>query len=312
MIDDALLRGLPARAQVEPDALLRDYTTFALGGPCPALIDCPDAESLVEAAQFLSVNKVEFMVMGQGSNLLVSDQGTDQVVLRYCADRGAGELAVDGTSVTVSGHTLLDDLAHFAIAHGVGDLSFCCGIPGTVGGAIVGNAGAFGRQIGDVVASVRLMEPDGTVHSVSGAELGFEYRSSVLKQRPAVVLEAVLELESCDAEAMQSECDRIMALRRSKHPDWRKTPCAGSVFKNVEPSSSADRRQAAGWFLEQAGAKDFRVGGAHLFDQHANIIVADSEATAADVYALTEKMVAAVESKFGFRLEREIKLVGEF
>ncbi|VGO20152.1 UDP-N-acetylmuramate dehydrogenase [Pontiella sulfatireligans] len=304
------LVSLPAQTSIVPNALLRDYTTFQLGGACPALIDCPDADALASAAQCLVAEGVEFMVIGQGSNLLVSDKGLDLVVLRYCTEDPAAEF--DGLRVRVSGSTLFDDLARLAIEQGVGDLSFCSGIPGTVGGAIAGNAGAFGRQIGDVVESVDLLAPDGSRHEVQGAELGFEYRSSVLKQTGAVVLNAVLKLETCDIETMTAERERIMELRRTKHPNWRASPCAGSVFRNVEPTSAADRRQAAGWFLEEAGAKNFHVGGARLFEKHANIIVADPEATAQDVFALTEKMIAAVRERFGFELEREIKLLGEF
>ncbi|MBN2703411.1 MAG: UDP-N-acetylmuramate dehydrogenase [Pontiellaceae bacterium] len=310
-MDVSLLNSLPESVRVVNDAPLSEYTTFGLGGRCPALLDCPDAEALCAAAQRLAEAGIEFEVIGQGSNLLVSDAGIDSVVLRYCAEEHP-VVSVEGCCVRVSGNTLLNDLACTAIEHGVGDLTFCCGIPGTVGGAIAGNAGAFGRQIGDVVESVRLMEKDGTVREVAREELEFSYRSSALKQSGAVVLEALLRLEMCDIEAMRSERDEIMALRRSKHPDWRKTPCAGSVFRNIEPTSAAGRRQAAGWFLEQAGAKAFRVGGARLFDKHANIIVADAQATAEDVYRLSEMMISAVREKFGFELTREIKLLGTF
>ncbi|NLX25727.1 MAG: UDP-N-acetylmuramate dehydrogenase [Lentisphaerae bacterium] len=306
-----MINSLPESVRVVNDALLSQYTTFGLGGRCPALLDCPDAEALCASAQRLVEAGIDFEVIGQGSNLLVSDVGIESVVLRYCAEEHP-VVSVDGCCVRVSGNTLLNDLACTAIEHGVGDLSFCCGIPGTVGGAIAGNAGAFGRQIGDVVESVRLMEKDGTIREVAREELEFAYRSSVLKQSGAVLLEALLRLERCNIEAMRSERDEIMALRRSKHPDWRKTPCAGSVFRNIEPTSAAGRRQAAGWFLEQAGAKAFRVGGAHLFDKHANIIVADPDATAADVYRLSEMMITAVREKFGFDLTREIKLLGTF
>ncbi len=181
-----------------------------------------------------------------------------------------------------------------------------------MGGAIAGNAGAFGRQIGDAVEAVRLMELDGSIHDVSAGELQFEYRSSALKQTGAVVLEATLKLSPWDAATLQLERERIMELRRAKHPDWRSTPCAGSVFRNIEPTSAAERRQAAGWFLEQAGAKDFSEGGARLFEKHANIIVAEPGAKALDVFVLSERMIAAVREKFGFELSREIRLIGEF
>ncbi|WP_372845048.1 UDP-N-acetylmuramate dehydrogenase [Pontiella sp.] len=308
---ESIVSMLPLNARAIEGANLRDYTTFRLGGACPLLVDCPDAKSLAASARVLVGAGLPFLVIGQGSNLLVSDEGIDQVVLRYCAE-DLPDARFEGVRVQVSGNTLLDALAHAAIEQGVGDLSFCCGIPGTVGGAIAGNAGAFGRQIGDVVETVRLLEPDGTIRAVDALALDFEYRSSILKQSGAVVLDAVLKLKPVDRETMERERDRIMELRRTKHPDWRTMPCAGSVFRNIEPTSAAERRQAAGWFLEQAGAKDFAVGGATLFEKHANIIIAEPSATANDVFLLTERMIAAVREKFGFELSREIKLVGTF
>ena len=311
MIDSTLLEKLPEAAAVRQNVRLSDYTTFRLGGACPLLIDCPDAGALAETAALLEENDVRFLVVGQGSNLLVSDAGLDLAVLRFCAE-GAPDVRFDRERVHVSGSTLLDELVSTTIEHGIGDLSFCSGIPGTVGGAIAGNAGAFGRQIGDVVESVRLLGTNGRLRTAAAGELGFGYRTSACKKTSDTILEAVLKLGQEDAAAMQRERARILELRRTKHPDWRTMPCAGSVFRNVEPTSAAERRQAAGWFLEQAGANLFRVGGARLFEKHANIIVADPEATARDVYELSEKMAAAVREKFGFELEREIRLLGAF
>jgi UDP-N-acetylmuramate dehydrogenase len=311
MIDKNLLRRLPEQVNIFPDAKLSDFTTFQLGGTCPAVIDCPDARSLTETVKLLHAESIGFLVIGQGSNLLVADGGISQLVLRYCAENDPC-LEVDGCRVRVSGNTLFDELARITIECGLGDISFCSGIPGTVGGAIVGNAGAFGKQIGDVVESVLLLDSAGRQREVSGDKLAFEYRTSVLKQTGEVVLSALLHLQPEDSKTMEAERERILELRRTKHPDWRKMPCAGSVFRNIEPTSAAERRQAAGWFLEEAGAKDFRVGGAHLFERHANIIIAGGDATARDVFELTEKMIAAVEERFEFVLEREIKLLGEF
>lgn len=311
MIDDSLLKQIPSATTLIRGAMLRDYTTFKLGGTCPALIDCPDAKSLVDTAALLHGHSIQFLVIGQGSNLLVADEGIELVVLRYCAEN-APDIEFDGDLVRVSGHTLLDDLARLTIDHGVGDLSYCSGIPGTVGGAIAGNAGAFGRQIGDEVESIQLLDGSGRTHELAGSDMGFEYRSSILKQTEGVVLSALLRLQPEDIPTMEKERERILELRRTKHPDWRKQPCAGSVFRNIEPTSAAGRRQAAGWFLEEAGAKDFQVGGAHLFDKHANIIIADHGSSACDVFELTEKMIEAVKTHFGFELKREIKVLGKF
>ena len=311
MIDNALLQQLPPEATVVRDAALREYTTFQLGGPCPALIDCPDAQTLEKAARLLARHKVPFLVIGQGSNLLVADGGIGQVVLRFCTDTAA-TLKAEGNRVTAPGGLLLDEVARTATERQIGDLAFCSGIPGTLGGAIAGNAGAFGRQIGDVVESVRLLDREGGVREVPGSELEFGYRDSRLKRTGEIVLEATLQLEAADFQALEKQRAEILQLRREKHPDWRTHPCAGSVFRNVEPTSSAGRREAAGWFLEQAGARAFRVGKAHLFEKHANIVVADPGATAREVFELTERMADAVEERFGFRLEREIRLVGPF
>ncbi|HEY5621861.1 MAG TPA: UDP-N-acetylmuramate dehydrogenase, partial [Pontiella sp.] len=279
MINDLLLNQLPDDAVSVRDALLSDYTTFRLGGKCPLLVECPDAECLIKSAAVLASHHIEFLVIGEGSNLLVSDEGISPCVLRYCADHDP-QVEFDGRRVRVSGNTRLDDLARLSIEQGAGDISFCSGIPGTVGGAIAGNAGAFGRQIGDVVESVRLMKKDGSVTDVTADDLLFEYRSSVLKHSGDIVLDAVLKLEPTDIRIMMQERERILELRRSKHPDWKALPCAGSVFRNIEPTSAAERRQAAGWFLEAAGAGGFRVGGARLFEKHANIIVTEPGATA--------------------------------
>lgn len=311
MMLDTLINMLPAAAVTKPGARLSEYTTFNLGGTCSAVIDCPGEDVLADTATLMHKHSVPFIVIGQGSNLLVSDEGIDSVVLRYCVE-DAPDVRLDGDRVIVSGSTLLDDLARLTIEHGVGDLSFCSGIPGTVGGAIAGNAGAFGRQIGDVVESVELLDAQGHCREAAAGELGFGYRTSNLKATAEIVLHAVLKLMPEDIAIMNKERSRIMELRRTKHPDWRILPCAGSVFRNIEPSSAAERRQAAGWFLEEAGAKNFQVGGARLFEKHANIIIADEGASARDVYELTEMMIAAVRERFGFELEREIRLLGAF
>lgn len=311
MFEETIIKKLPTSVRIIKDAPMRDYTTFQLGGNCPVLIDCPDADALESSAKLLTKEHLDFIVIGQGSNLLVSDCGIDAIVLRYCSEQSP-DVRFDGCCVTVSGNTLLDDLVRLCVEQGVGDIAFCSGIPGTVGGAIAGNAGAFGKQIGDVVESVRLMDLNGTIRDINATELQFKYRSSILKKTKGIILDAVLKLQPVDIQNMQDEREELLQLRRTKHPDWKTMPCAGSVFRNIEPTSAAERRQAAGWFLEEVGAKDFRVGGAHLFEKHANIIIAGPEATAKDVYQLTEKMIAAVNEKFGFKLEREIKLIGEF
>ncbi len=304
-------RELSDRASFIPNAEMRHYTSFRLGGKCPVLVECPTAEVLGAVVRKLVELKERFILIGEGTNLLVSDSGPSAAVLRYCAKK-TPPVQVEGDEMIVGGQMLLDDLVQAAIGEKLGDLSFCSGIPGTVGGAIAGNAGAFGRQIGDLLVSVDLLEPDGHRHVAKAGDLQLAYRNSILKKSRGMVLGARLRLAPANHEPLLERRREILALRRRKHPEWRVTPCAGSVFRNVEPSSSVGRRKAAGWFLEQAGAMDFRIGNARLFERHANIITAGPGATAQDVYLLSEKMKRAVQEKFGIELVFEVKMLGEF
>lgn len=285
-------------------ACLRDFTTFRLGGPCRALHACRTADELCAALQ----SAPAALLIGGGSNLLVADDGVDAEVIRFASDT-PDVRPVDG-GLEVSGATMLDDLARIGVESGFEGLVCCSGIPGTVGGAIAGNAGAFGEQIGDVVASVTLADRCGQLRTVPAAALAFAYRRSNLSQQGGVVVAARLRLQVGDRAALAERRAEILALRAQKHPDWRITPTAGSFFKNIEPTSKAGRRQAAGWFLEQAGALALRVGGAHPFERHANIIVADPGTRAAEVVELARQMADAVRARFQLELEREVRLIG--
>jgi len=297
-------------ATIVPSARLAAYTTFRLGGPCRALIDCTSRGMLKECAAILRRHGVRPLLIGGGSNLLVSDRGIDEVVVRFVDARP--DIRVEGTSVHVSAGVALDDLARVAVEHGLDGLVSCSGIPGTVGGALAGNAGAFGEQIGDVVVSLEVMLPDGRLVEFSRDACGFAYRHSAIPASGAWICSARLDLRNGDREVMLRRRSEILALRASKHPDWRVIPTAGSFFKNIEPTSRAERRQAAGWFLEQAGALAMREGGAHLFSRHANIIVADADCRASDVWTLSQRMADAVKERFGLDLQREVKLIGSF
>lgn len=295
---------------VRKNAPLRDYTTFRLGGPCPILIEGATAAQLPAVIRLLNNSGMPFLVIGQGANLVISDQGVEQAVIRFYSEKPV--IQADGRRVTVSGDTLLDDLAVFTIENESGDLSYCSGIPGTVGGGMAGNAGAFGRQIGDHLLSAVLLSSDGTVRTVLRDELEFSYRHSKLKETGEIVLSATFELTAEKKSVMQAERDRILQFRKDHHPDWHKEPCAGSVFRNIEPTSAVERRKAAGFFLQEAGAHLFRAGGARLYEKHANIIVAGPDCTAQDVWDLSEKMAAAVKEKFGISLIREVRFIGRF
>jgi len=291
-------------------ALLSDYTTFRLGGTCPALLSCQTPEQLEKAVQSCKDEHIPFILIGGGSNLVVSDRGIPCHVIRYVSEVPLIERKGDDLVVVAS--TSLDALAQYAAESSLAGLNCITGIPGTVGGAIVGNAGAFGKQIGDVVKSICVIDPNGEKKELRGNELEFTYRHSVLKTTGDIVVSACLSLESGDRTSLLEERDQILITRREKHPNLKTYPCAGSFFRNIEPTSHAEKRQAAGWFLDQAGGKNLISGGAKIFSKHANIIIKSNGCTAQDVYELSGKMVRLAKDKFDLDLIREVRFVGEF
>jgi len=307
-MDWSLLEKIGIAAQ--PHALLSDYTTFRLGGPCPALLTCQTPLQLEQTISHLSRNALPFILIGGGSNLVVSDDGVDCYIIRYYTPTPL--IQQDHSRLTVSGSTLLDHLAEFAAENGLEGLTCVTGIPGTVGGAVAGNAGAFGRQVSDTLESVHLIDKKGHKKEACGNDLQFSYRDSILKRTDEMVLWARFSLKPSDIVRLKQERQDILKLRREKHPDLTAHPSAGSIFRNIEPTSRAQKRQAAGWFLEQAGAKRLRCGGAVIFDKHANIIVKGNGCRAQEVYDLAQKMRESVQEKFNLDLVREVRFVGRF
>jgi len=291
-------------------ALLKDYTTFQLGGPCRFLVKCQTPAELANAIQFLIKDKIPYILIGGGSNLVVSDQGIDSAVIRYVSDNALIERV--GDDLIVAASTILDDLALFCVDQGLQGLNFTTGIPGTVGGAVVGNAGAWGHQVGDVFKSAQIIGADGNILEVQKDYFSFSYRHSKLKETGEIVSSVRFSLKPSDSLALACERAEILKKRAEKHPNLHTHPCAGSFFRNIEPTSKAERRQAAGWFLQEAGAKDFHVGGAYIFDKHANIIVKGPQCSAQDVHDLHLKMIDAVKDRFNLQLIREVRFVGGF
>ena len=179
-----------------------------------------------------------------------------------------------------------------------------------MGGAIVGNAGAWGHAISEAVISVNCLSPNGDVEEILTDDISFAYRRSSLQGDKRILLSAKLNLKSAQSEELKAEREKILAHRKEKHPNLQELPCAGSIFKNIEPTSRAERRQAAGHYLQEAGVKNFKFGDAAIYEKHANIIVNTGSATSKDISKLIDQMCGAVEEQFGIKLEREIKYLG--
>ena len=273
----------------KPHALLSAYTTFQLGGPCHCLVECARPDELIQTVQEFKKEKTPFLLIGGGSNIVVSDHGLNTNVIRYLSS--VPLIKRNGNDVTVSASTILDDLALFCVDEGLEGLNYATGIPGTIGGALTGNAGAWGKQISDVLKSALILDDQGKTKTVGPDYFAFSYRHSRLKETNEIIVSVTFVGTPGDPIALARERAEILKKRSEKHPNLSTHPCAGSFFRNIEPTSKAQRRQASGWFLEQAGGKNLKVGGAYIFEKHANIIIKGPGASAQDVHDLHLKMI---------------------
>ncbi len=289
-------------ARFERGIPLSTYTTFRIGGPAFALIKARSTDEVIEAAWKAEGQGLPWQVIGHGSNLLVSDDGFDGAVIVF-RDETPPRIHDDGT-VTVSGGFSLRSFVDFMAANGLGGLENLAGIPGTVGGAIYGNAGAYGVSISEKLISTVLLDRTGGMRRVDPDKLMFSYRSSALKSSGEVVLEARFSADSADPAALNKTITERLSDRQRKHPDPSLVPTAGSYFKN--PSSHEGGRIPAGRLIEDAGCGQMHVGGAHLWHSHANIIVTDGSARARDVKELAAEMASRVEDRFGMKLTPEV------
>ncbi len=285
---------------VRRDVPLAPFTSMRVGGPADLLIVAETRGQLARAVRLAQQHDVPWRVLGGGCNVLIADQGVRGLVI---ANRAAC-MCFQGQVVRADSGAKLAVLAQRAVEAGLAGLAWAAGLPGTVGGAVVGNAGAFEGDIAGVLRSAAVLEPDGEVRERSNAWFHFRYRGSRLKgtvdRDSYVVLEAVFELEPGDPGALRARAEEVVAWRRERHP-WGAT--MGSTFKNP-PGEHAGR------LIERAGLKGDCIGGAQISEEHANFFVNVGSATATEVRALIERAKAEVARQFGVELELEIEALG--
>ena len=281
------------------------YTWMRVGGPAEYLIEARRTAQVVQARALCRRRGLPFVLLGGGSNVVIDDAGLAGLVLvNRCAHL---RWDLDTRQVTVAGGYDLNRLVTAVSARGWGDLTFAAGIPGTVGGGLVGGAGAYGRLIVDVIRSARVLHPDGTVGQEPVAALGVGYRQSDALRRGDIVLAVTCgPFAPADVAVLAARIAEIKTDRAGKHPP-PDLPCAGSFFKNLPPPAPGAQRIAAGRILDECGVKGLRQGGAAVFARHANIIVNTGGATAADIHRLAERMAARVARQRGIVLEREVR-----
>ena len=277
---------------------MRNHTSFKIGGPAEVFLEVNTSEELLKVADYCKKEGVNFFVIGNGSNLLVSDEGVEGVIIHL-----SGKLAgarVEGDIVRAGAGLSLAALAAFTVEEELSGLEFAAGIPGSVGGAIYMNAGAYGGEMKDVVTGV-YMVVDGELKHFSVAEMDFSYRhSKVSELKNAVVVAAEFKLEKGKKEDIQAKIDELNAKRREKQP--LEYPSAGSTFKRPETGYASQ-------LIEEAGLKGTRIGGAEVSKKHSGFIINVDNATAKDVKELIACVQKVVDEKSGVMLYPEVKML---
>ncbi len=300
------------------DEALADYTAMRIGGPADLLLVCESADEVVRAVKLARQYGVDFCLLGGGCNVLVSDSGVRGLVIvniSRMASQSTSARITFGTPVHPSGQSSegagcvqaeagvpLALLARETVKRGLEGLEWASGLPGTVGGAVVGNAGAFGGDIAGVLSSATVLKPDGNVIEQPNAYFEFTYRGSRLKKpdNQTLVLAATFTLKLGDREELASRAEEYLTWRKTRHPSGA---TMGSTFKNP-PGYHAGR------LIKHAGLLGYRVGGAQVSEKHGNFLINTGDATADDVLTLIKRVQEVVQRRFGVSLELEIELVG--
>ena len=294
---------------------LGHHTTFRIGGPADWFLAARTEDQLVKALHIATELSLPCFLLGGGSNLLVSDEGFRGLVVKNAID----DVEFDGTTARVGCGADYLTFIQLCRDRGLAGLAYAAGIPGSVGGAIYGNAGCYGQDIGSRTLECTVCTLEGTnVETLPAAWFEFAYRDSRLKREPRALISCVLRLDRGEGEAIAAEIEEKLDIRRVKHPQWRIEPTAGSYFKNLPPGfqvpglphSPGTQRVPAGALLDVCDCRGLRVGDAMVFPKHANILVNVGRATAIDVLTLAEVMKARVRTKFGVELEEEVMFLG--
>jgi UDP-N-acetylmuramate dehydrogenase len=310
------LAAIPNLTILRDEPLAR-HTRFGIGGPADLYAETGTVETFVTAVEAARASGMETAIIGGGTNLIVSDKGFRGIVLRY---RGA-KLEAYGSCVLADAGAELQALVDFTIDQGLKGLETLAGIPGWVGAAVYGNAGAYGHSISERVALVRFYD-GAAVRTLSNAECEFRYRESIFKTRKDwIILSTELRLEAADRAALRQTAADIVKVRNEKFPVTMM--CAGSIFKNLIlrelPAETAamvpgkvirEGKVPAAWFLEQVGAKGMRRGQIQVADYHANLVYNEGGGKAADLCALIAELKSRVNGRFGIALEEEVQYVG--
>lgn len=277
------------------------HTTFRIGGPADYFLLPSTAEEVKKILEICKEKELPYFILGNGSNLLVSDEGYCGVIIQLY--RNYGRITVEGTNIRAGAGALLSQIASAAKNASLTGFEFAGGIPGTLGGAVVMNAGAYGGEMKNVLKEVTVMTEQGEIMTIPAEKLEMGYRTSLVKKAGYLVLEAVISLKAGDVEEIKAIMKDLTEKRVSKQP--LEYPSAGSTFKRPEG-------YFAGKLIMDAGLRGYQVGGAQVSEKHCGFVINKGNATAADVCGLMKDVQEKVQEQFGVTLEPEVKFLGEF
>ena len=297
---DSLNRFVP-QDKIKTQELMSRHTTFKVGGPADCLVSPSDAEQLAGVLKYLNKVEIPYFVIGNGSNLLVSDAGYRGVIIKVGEEMS--RVTVEGNRIHAGSGASLAMVARAALDAGLTGLEFAAGIPGTVGGALIMNAGAYDGEMKMVVEEVTVVDAEGTLLTIDNATMEFGYRTSALKNQKFVATGCTFLLEKGDPEQIKAKMDDFGQRRREKQP--LEFPSAGSTFKRPEG-------HFAGKLIQDAGLAGFTVGGAQVSEKHCGFVINTGDATAKDIRILIGFVQDKVKETFGVDLEPEVILLGEF
>lgn len=283
--------------EMEP---MKQHTTFRVGGPADVLVT-PDLAHLPEVVSLCKKYEVPYYILGNGSNLLVGDKGIRGVVIAIT--NRMGEVVCDGERITAEAGATLGQIAVKAAEASLCGMEFAAGIPGTVGGAVVMNAGAYGGEMKDIIEQVVVLDAEGKQLTLSVEELDLAYRHSCILEKGYIVLKVMLHLTKGDVTEIRAKMAELREQRLSKQP--LEYPSAGSTFKRPEG-------YFAGKLIMDAGLRGYQVGGAQVAEKHCGFVINKDNATASDILQLMQDVADKVEAQFGVKLEPEVKMLGEF
>lgn len=279
---------------------MKKHTTFRVGGPADVLVQ-PDETALAAILALCRQYHVSYSFIGNGSNLLVGDKGIRGVVIEMTDPMG--NIEVDGTKITAQAGAMLSKIANTAASNGLGGMEFAAGIPGSVGGAVVMNAGAYGGEMKDIIEKVYVLDENGAQLELDRDALDLGYRHSCIPEKKYIVTKVVLELVPRNEVEIRSEMKELNEKRAEKQP--LQYPSAGSTFKRPEG-------YFAGKLIMDAGLRGYQVGGAQVSEKHCGFVINKGDATAADICQLMRDVSDKVQAQFGVVLEPEVKMIGEF